>query len=69
MPSTVIASFFYHTTTETLTITFLSGNRYAYKKVPWIIYERLKSAASKGHYFNQYIKNSYEFEHISSEKN
>ncbi|MCF3109391.1 KTSC domain-containing protein [Niabella sp. CC-SYL272] len=62
MPSTVIAHFNYHAETKTLKIRFVSGAVYDYYEVPETIYQELKTASSKGTYFNQYIKDVYPFE-------
>jgi len=64
MPSTVIKNFSYDPVTAKLTVTFLSGNVYAYKNVPKKIYRSLKRAGSKGRYFNKFIRGAFEFEHL-----
>lgn len=65
MPSTVIKSFNYDAATSALTITFLSGNIYLYEEVPETVYLRLKSADSKGRFFNRSIKNKYAFRQLN----
>ncbi|MEJ0103633.1 MAG: KTSC domain-containing protein [Bacteroidota bacterium] len=62
MPSSVIAWFFYEKKSAELTISFVSGDRYIYKKVPPAIYTEFSNAFSKGTYFNKEIKGHYEFE-------
>ena len=64
MPSTVIKNFSYDPVTAKLTVTFLSGNVYAYKNVPEKTYQSLKIAGSKGRYFNKFIRDTFEFEHL-----
>lgn len=65
MPSTVIRHYSYAARTAILTITFQSGSVYQYKEVPKRVYRALKIAASKGRYFNSFIKNTYAFEQLS----
>jgi hypothetical protein len=64
MPSSVIYKITYNASSLTLRITFVSGSIYDYRNVPIEIYQGMKSAASKGTYFNQYIKGKYSFEKI-----
>jgi hypothetical protein len=45
--------------THRLYITFTSGKTYTYYGVPRSIYERFVHAASKGSFFNDYIKDRY----------
>jgi len=65
VPSSVIASFQYDRTSNKLEIKFVSGVKYIYSGVPAIIYDELKKSRSKGIYFNQKIKDKYDFERIS----
>ncbi len=69
MPSTVIRSFSYIPEAETLEIVFVSGTVYHYRKVPVTIYEEMKDSFSKGIFFNENIKDKYEFERIETNKN
>jgi KTSC domain len=64
MPSTVISSFFYNANTRVLKIVFVSGMIYNYKNVPEKIYYGMRASDSKGAYFNQHIRDKYEFEKI-----
>ena len=64
MPSTVIGNFSYHADTQTLRIRFLSGMVYEYLDVPESIYDGLKASRSKGIFFNQHIKDTYEFKKV-----
>jgi len=68
MPSTVISSYHYDAKHEVLRIIFVSGMVYGYKKVPVDVFNEFKSAFSKGIYFNQHIKNNYEFEKMTDEE-
>jgi len=62
MPSSVIAWYHYDRTNSSLLISFLSGAKYIYKKVPPAIYKAFRSSLSKGTYFNESIKGVVEFE-------
>lgn len=64
MPSSVINSYEYDAVKHTLTITFVSGKVYAYLAVPKQIYVGMRGAVSKGRYFNNYIKDLYDFEEL-----
>jgi len=65
MPSSVISSYHYDAEHKVLKIIFVSGMVYLYKKVPADVFDEFKSAFSKGIYFNQHIKNNYEFERVT----
>lgn len=64
MPSTVISFMSYSADTSVLRITFVSGLVYHYKNVPVEIYNRLRTEKSKGTYFNEHIKNKFDFEKV-----
>jgi hypothetical protein len=64
MPSSVISYYHYDATAKTLIIAFVSGMVYHYKNVPKAVYDRMKAVASKGIFFNQFIKDKYEFERV-----
>lgn len=49
----------YNRENSELYITFSSGNTYTYFSVPESVYNAFLSAASKGHFYNEHIKNSY----------
>lgn len=59
MPSTVIRRFTYAESQRELTIEFVSGRRYVYSQVPPEQSEAMRSAFSKGSYFNRYIRDCY----------
>jgi hypothetical protein len=65
MPSSVIHSFSYNDATATLSIFFVSGRAYDYLNVPNTIYQNMKTALSKGTFFNSYIKGKYIFKKVS----
>jgi len=54
----------YEAESSTLTVTFLSGAVYQYRKVPAAVYHAMKSATSKGTYLNKHIKGNYSFKKI-----
>jgi lysyl-tRNA synthetase class 2 len=61
MPSSVIRAFHYDPPSRDLLIIFQSGRRYTYQDVPEATFRSLKSASSKGEYFNTHIRNCYSF--------
>ena len=64
MPSTVISAINYDAETSTLKIIFVTGKVYDYKNVPEEVYQALRASTSKGTYFNQHIRDQYQFEKI-----
>ncbi|MFJ5457601.1 KTSC domain-containing protein [Pectobacterium sp. CHL-2024] len=62
--STNIESAGYDPNTSILEIEFKNGSLYQYSGVPEYIFQELISASSVGVYFNQNIKNNYEFQKI-----
>jgi KTSC domain len=66
MPSAVVKSFEYDGTTQTLTITYLSGLVYAYEHVPEAEYAAFRTAFSKGYYLNTHIKGKYHYKKIEN---
>ena len=59
MPSTVIRRFVYDTGKRELWIEFVSGRRYVYGEVPEDVAETMRSAFSKGAYFNNRIRDRF----------
>lgn len=57
--STAIAALDYDEDAQTLTVTFHRGGRYELQGVPQIEYERFLAAASKGDYWNRFLKGKY----------
>jgi hypothetical protein len=47
---------------ELLEVVFKSGEVYVYKDVPHNIYMSFMTAPSLGTFFNEYVKNDFEFE-------
>lgn len=64
MPSTVIAAFHYNKERHVLQIVFTTGTVYEYLDVPETKYKAMKTAFSKGIYFNKHIKDQYKFEKV-----
>lgn len=61
MPSSVIQTHSYDPGREELAITFTTGRRYVYFRVPPEAYEDFRAAFSKGRHFNAKIRDCYEF--------
>jgi hypothetical protein len=65
MPSSVVSSMHYDSSSSTLRIIYVSGEVYDYLGVPGSIYKAMKSSGSKGTYLNKYIKGHYQFKKVS----
>ena len=61
MPSSVIRTFDYDAGKRALDVTFVTGRHYRYHAVPPRIAEGMRSAASKGRYFNARIRDHFAF--------
>ncbi len=61
MPSTAIRFISYDEDTERLSVTFVTGRRYVYERVPKDVFEAFLSASSRGGYFNSEIRDRYEY--------
>ena len=61
VPSTVIAQMEYDKTKKILRIIFVSGKIYEYLEVPENIFLEMRSASSKGIFFNKQVKPYYAF--------
>jgi lysyl-tRNA synthetase class 2 len=61
MPSSVIRSFRYDPTDESLSIRFVSGRCYRYSRVPPAVYAAMRQSLSKGEYFNEHIRDRFSF--------
>jgi lysyl-tRNA synthetase class 2 len=59
MPSTAIRDIRYNTEREQLQITFVSGRTYVYLNVPESIYGAFTTSASKGVFFNRFIRDRF----------
>jgi len=67
MPSSVIRGFRYEAATQTLTITFVSGQRYAYDAVPAAVHEDLIRAPSRGRFFAAHIRARFRHRRLEDE--
>jgi KTSC domain-containing protein len=66
MPSTSLKDIAYDAAQRTLEVTFIAnGRRYRYFDVSLAEYEALRSAFSKGVWFNAHIKPTHGFEPVS----
>ena len=59
MPSTVIRRFVYDEMEHRLWVEFTTGRKYVYSQVPHEVADALRSAFSKGAYFNSRIRNQF----------
>lgn len=64
MPSSVIRTWSYDADRRRLTITFVSGDVYAYLDAPPMIEEGLRVATSKGRFFAERIRDRFAFERV-----
>jgi lysyl-tRNA synthetase class 2 len=62
VPSSVIARWRYFRESRVLEIVFQTGRAYHYLDVPPAIDEGLRQASSRGEYFNENIRDHFEFE-------
>ena len=59
--SSMINKYVYNFTTKTLKVEFKSGTLYEYTNVEEAVYDDLCKSDSTGKFFNEKIKNNYEF--------
>ena len=59
--SSNVAGFDYIKERQVLVVEFKNGGRYNYFDVPEIVFERMKSAPSKGQFIAQNIKGKYRY--------
>lgn len=64
MPSSVIRRFDYDPVQRELLIHFVTDRRYVYLDVPEEEVSAMRSAFSKGRYFNAHIRDHYRFEEL-----
>jgi len=62
--SSVIKSVEYDEDAHELDVKFITGKTYRYREVPPEVYERLLDADSKGKFFNERIRDSFEFHEL-----
>jgi hypothetical protein len=65
MPSTAIRSYFYDPAQRQLWVTFVTGRRYVYDDVPSDVFDALKTAPSRGVFFNHEIRDRYAFREVT----
>jgi hypothetical protein len=68
MPSTAIRHFHYDAAKRELQVTFVTGRRYVYDHVPQDVFQAFKTAFSKGTFFNQKIRDHYEYREVRHER-
>ena len=61
MPSSVIRSYHYDPARRELGVVFQSRRRYTYSEVPAETYAAMKTAFSKGEFFNRHIRDKFTF--------
>jgi len=61
MPSTVIRTYDYSSERRELRVVFQSGRCYLYHEVPEETYAAMRKAFSKGEFFNENIRDHFEF--------
>lgn len=61
MPSSVIQTLVYDKDERQLTVRFVSGRVYSYADVPAEIATGFATATSKGHYFNEYVRDRFPY--------
>ena len=61
MPSSVIQTVDYDKDERQLTVRFVSGRVYSYADVPAEIATGFATAASKGHYFNECVRDRFPY--------
>lgn len=64
LDSSSLRSVGYSTEAATLDVVFRSGSIYRYFGVPFLVYQALLRASSKGRYFVAAIRSSYRFERL-----
>jgi hypothetical protein len=67
MPSTAIRRFRYEHETQTLYVTFVSGEQYAYDGVPPELPRDFRAAFSKGRFFQDHVRDCFPYRRIGSD--
>jgi hypothetical protein len=62
--SSNISRFGYDDASNTLAVEFKSGGEYQYFDVPQVVFEQMRSAASKGQFLAQNIKGHYRYARV-----
>ncbi|MDR6405722.1 MULTISPECIES: KTSC domain-containing protein [Chryseobacterium] len=64
MPSSVVNNYIYFPETEILRIIYQSGAVYDYLRVPTEIFDRFRTAQSKGRFLNYVIKPKFKYKKV-----
>jgi hypothetical protein len=68
MPSTIIRKISYDDATRMLSVWFVpSGRRYDYEDVPPETYATFQQAFSKGRFFNDFIRDRYQYRLVAQD--
>ena len=59
-----LAGFDYDKDKLVLTVEFKNGGRYSYFDVPEVVFERMKTAQSRGQFLAQNVKNIYRYARV-----
>ena len=65
MPSTAIRTIDYNADREQMQVTFVSGRAYVYLNVPESVYAAFIGSASKGTFFNRYIRDRFRYRELA----
>lgn len=68
MPSSAIRLISYNEASERLTVTFVTGRTYVYENVPEKLHRDFLAAESKGRFFNDNIRDRFDFREITSKR-
>jgi KTSC domain len=66
MPSAVIRGFAYDRASRSLEVRFATGRRYLYREVPAEVADEFRAAFVKGRFFNQRIRDRYDYEELDT---
>ena len=61
MPSTAIEHISYDEAARELHVKFVGGRTYTYYRVPKSVHSAFRAASSRGVFFNQFIKDRYDY--------
>ncbi|WP_299810412.1 KTSC domain-containing protein [Tardiphaga sp.] len=64
MPSSAIRHLAYDAATRELTVTFVSGRRYAYADVAPEMFTAISTTPSQGTFFNAHIRDAYAYREL-----
>jgi hypothetical protein len=55
----------YDESSQEMTLVFVGGETYVYEEVPPMVYEGLRETSSKGQFFNKWIRDRFEYRHLT----